>query len=750
MTRSSPPQVAFSAGEIDPLLHRRFDYQRYQSGLAECHGFLPLPQGAFTRAPGSTVLGRTRGDQPAILVPFQFAADDAVVLEFTAGWMRVWRYGALVLKPDLSGPYELAVPFLADDLVNLRWVQSADVIYLVDGMRPMQRLSRLALNDWTIAEQVIDNGPFRTQNLDESLTLTPSASTGTITLTASAALFEAGHVGGLFEMKVTNNTTVPLWQPDETGISVGDRRRYGRNVYELTAGTNSGLEPPVHDRGEQLYQNGIRYLFISDDIGVVRITAVTSATIATAVVEKRLPDALLTNPTYRWSEGAWSGLRGYPSAIEIFDQRLVAAATPSDPRTVWFSSVGGFSDFEPSVEADGAFSYTIGGDVSQNRITGLRRGGSGLHIFALSEQYVSVADSRSQVIGPTNAVFRLTGSSGASRGRAVAPSGDPLFIARDRRKLIQVRYDLQSDRNREVNLTRASQHIGDAGFEKVIWQQTPEPRAWLLRSVGDLAVMIYDDAEEILGWSTHSLAQDVTAGSIEDLATTQNEDGSEDQLFCVVARRPVSATPDPAFIRTVERLDFGHHLCGAVVFPSDANPAPVASVLAPWLAGRAVLVDGIFAGEGEDPPYQAVEALTADVDTGLITFPGPMLSGVVGVFDASHRVQTLDIHAAAPDGSSLGRNKRLHSPLGLGLHETQGGSVQVIEDHPPGQSVPARAAVSILRPGIGQAAAPAFTGVVEIDAPSGGAKGVSLLFRPEGNAALTVTGLFPTIQEAGR
>lgn len=91
MTRTSPPQVAFSSGELDPLLQRRFDYQRFQTGLAKCRGFLPLPQGAFTRAPGTIHRGATRGNAAGILVPFEFAENDALVLEFTPLKMRVSR-----------------------------------------------------------------------------------------------------------------------------------------------------------------------------------------------------------------------------------------------------------------------------------------------------------------------------------------------------------------------------------------------------------------------------------------------------------------------------------------------------------------------------------------------------------------------------------------------------------------------------------------------------------------------------------
>lgn len=53
MTRTTPAQLSFTSGEIAPLLHRRSDYLRFQTGLAQCRGFLPLRQGGFTRAPGT-------------------------------------------------------------------------------------------------------------------------------------------------------------------------------------------------------------------------------------------------------------------------------------------------------------------------------------------------------------------------------------------------------------------------------------------------------------------------------------------------------------------------------------------------------------------------------------------------------------------------------------------------------------------------------------------------------------------------
>lgn len=733
MTRTSPPQVAFSAGEIDPLLHARFDYARFQTGLARCHGFLPLPQGGFTRAPGTTHLGFPANAFGCILIPFQFAANDAVMLEFTDRTMRVWRYGELVRTPDLASVYQLATPYTVADLPNLRWVQSADVIYLADGRQPIHRLARFALNSWAIAPQAFDTGPFRLQNIDTGRTLSPSGLVGTITLTANTDTFAPGHVGSLFQLKTANNTTISLWQAGAT-ISIGDLRRYDKNIYRFVAGVGAGLEPPIHEEGIQLYSEGRAWEFVSDDTGVVRITDVASFRVATAQVIKRLPDALLADPTYRWSEGAWNNIFGYPNSLEIYDQRLVAAGTVSEPRTVWFSTVGSYGDFSPSVEPDGAFAYTIAGNTSQNRITALRAARSGLYIFALSETYSSRSESQAQVIGPTTAVFGLDGSTGAKPGTILAPDGDPIFITRDGKKLFLVRYDLQSDANRELNLSRASQHLGNAGFEKVVWQRTPEPRAWIVRKTGDLAVLIYDQNEEILGWSTHSVA-----GRVLDIAVTVSADGSEDEVWLVVER-----TVDLPQV-FIERLDFRHHFFSATLQDltlQDPAPEPIDSLQLPWLAGRAIGVKslGEILRDYEDEVSPEGE-LILDSDT---------LWVVAGLIDGTHHALTLDVQAAAPDGNTLGRAKRLSGPIGFSLHDTEGGTVQVIETHEPGRNVPTASPVSLLPVAVGHDLTPAYTGPVEVMLTSGQAKRIQLRIAPKGGARLTVLGITPTIKEAGR
>lgn len=739
MTRTSPPQVAFSSGELDPLLHRRFDYQRFQTGLAKCQGFLPLAQGGFTRAPGTLYRGTTKANAAGILIPFQFAADDALILEFTPGFMRVWRYGQLVMSG--ASPYELATPYDATALASLRWVQSADVIYLCDGIRPIYRLSRFALNNWTISPWVLSGGPFRTQNLDAALTVQASASTGSITLTASASLFAANHIGSLIKLEPTDHTTVPLFTTNEV-VAVGQRRRYGVNIYELTLQTlaNVGQNPPVHTEGEALTQNGTKWKFISDSTGIARITAVASGTSATATVIKTVPQACVDSPSYRWSEGAWSDRYGYPSAIELYDQRMVAAATPSEPRTVWFSTIGDFASWGDDGAVDGPFAYVIAGEGSINRVINLRRGRTGLHIFALGEEHSTRSETRSQAIGPTTAVFGLDGSIGSSPARPIAPSGSPIFISRDKRRVLEITYSLQADANQVRPLSRIAQHFGAASFEQIVWQGSPEPVAWLRMGDGRLTAMIYDAGEEVLGWAGLPVAD----GFVEAMAVTPDPTGAIDQVTLVVRRVvngvTVRMVEEQAAIYGIltgdEPIWSACHLFAAKAF----NPGAATTDFAvPHLVGQPVHA---WTDAGEFGPITVPAG-------GTVTLPAAVSHAVIGLFDDTHYAETLDVQAATQDGNSMGRKKRLYSGIGMAVHRTAQALVAVVE-RSVGSAEQVGSYARAIRRAVAAPLTTAYSGIVKIETPSGQSEEVSVRVKPYSGAPMTITAIIPTVQEAGR
>lgn len=735
--KTTPEQRSFASGEIDPLLHRRADYLRYQTGLAKCRGFLPLPQGGFTRAPGTIFQGYTSGNNRARLIPFVFAENDAVVLEFSANLMRVWRYGNLITGPG-GTPFGLATPYDLDAVQRLRWVQSADVIYLADGRLPIQRLARTALDAWTITPQSFDRGPFRGQNTNRFTTVQASAMTGSVTLTASFPAFVTADVGSLMMLTPSDNSTIALWEGNRA-ITVGEKRRYGRAVYELVAGSNTGVTPPTHDNGVEMTDDRpTKWRWLHDDVGIVRITAVTSDTVATATVIQTIPQGCVDAPSYRWSRGAWSDRFGYPACLEIFDQRLVAAATPTEPRALWFSTVGAFDNFLPGTAADEAFGYAIAGDGTVNRIVNICRGRMGLHIFALGEEYASRSETRAQAIGPTTAVFEMIGSTGAASAKPIAPDGDPIYITRDGTRVVRLAYSLEADSARGTRLSLPAQHLGAAGFAEIVWQPMPSPMAWLRRATGDLVAMIHDPAEEVLGWAVVSLA----GGVVESLCVSPDATGTE-SIVTMVVRRTVNGETR----RMVERFSgtFGvltgaediTNACHLYAAKEIINESPTDKAACVHLKGQSVYV---WSDAGQFGPLVVPE-------DGLVPLPVPISRGFVGLFDGSHRVETLPIQASAQTGSAAGQKLKIGG-VTLGLHRTAQGKIAAVT-----RSVPAGKVETETRPIIPQSVADelteAYSGLISCDVIAGGSKEVQIAISPDGGAPLTVLSITPTIKATG-
>ena len=740
MSRISRDQLAFSSGEVSPLLRFRPDYQRVQTGLAACVGFLPLRQGGVTRAPGTIFRGYTRNNAPARLIAFEFAKNDSLVLELTAGFMRVWRYGQLVTTTG-GAIYELAHPYTAADLDSIQWVQSADVIYIAGGGKPIQRLSRLALDNWSIGDAPFRNGPFRVQNLTKNHTIQASAVSGSITLTSSQSLFVARHVGSLLRLEVRDYANIPIWT-GQTDVSVGQKMRYDGNIYELVEGTNTGVNPPLHTEGvEQVGLDPVvKWRYLSDGVGLVRITAVASGTSATAQVLRALPEAIVSTPSYRWSEGAWSDVYGYPVCLEIHDQRLVAAATPSEPRTVWFSVLGDFRDFEPGIEADSAFSYTIAGINSQNRILWLKAGRRGLHIGALGEEYSARSVSGGEGLNVSNVMFGFDSSIGSRDGsRPIAPDGRPIFISKDGARVFEIAYDFQSDANRSAELSLPSEHLGSTGFMEIAWQSAPLRLAWLRRGDGSLAAMVYDPTEEVLGWSRVPVA----GGRVEAMAVVSDATGSRDVLTLAVAR-----TIDGQTVRMIEDqaqnwgvlsgalpISRANHLFASSVF--DA-PAGAASFDMSHLVGQSV---SVWTDQGEFGPI-AIDA------GGQVDLPIEVTHAVIGLVEEGALIETLPLQPAAPDGSARARRKRLSPQTGVSIHRTAALQVAPVE-FDLGQPDRQWPKMNVMSRQVAADLDEAFSGTVRVGAPSGWAQDVALRFWPVGGAPATLTAVSPVLQEGG-
>ena len=138
-------QPSFALGELSDDLSGRVDLEWYGKGLSLCENFYVLAAGGVTFRPGTQYLGEAGG--PSRLMAFEFNASETYALLFEDRRCRFIRNGGFVLGADLE-PYQIATPYAASELADIRGAQSADVIYLVHPNHPPAKLMRYDHSDW--------------------------------------------------------------------------------------------------------------------------------------------------------------------------------------------------------------------------------------------------------------------------------------------------------------------------------------------------------------------------------------------------------------------------------------------------------------------------------------------------------------------------------------------------------------------------------------------------------------------------
>ena len=193
-----PSQVSFAAGELAPSLYGREDLAKYAVGLRTLKNFTVHPHGGVSNRAGMRFVAEAKyADKAVRLVPFEYSDADAYLLEFGDGYVRFYKGGAQLMKDGAA--YELETPYLEGELRALSFAQSADVLFIVHPNHPPMELARYSDTDWTLEKFAFKGGPFRTMNSSDT-TIELSSMSGDVTLTASAALFNAGHAGALFSV----------------------------------------------------------------------------------------------------------------------------------------------------------------------------------------------------------------------------------------------------------------------------------------------------------------------------------------------------------------------------------------------------------------------------------------------------------------------------------------------------------------------------------------------------------------------
>jgi len=389
VTRFVSIQTNFSTGEMDPLLRARVDLPAYSNALEEATNVVVQPQGGVRRRPGLRYVidlpntGAESAANGVRLVPFEFSTSDSYMLCFTHNRMYVFKNGAQVL--DFNGG---SIDYLDTSslgltgarLATLGWTQSADTLIVVQENIPPVKLVRGATDsDWTGSVITFDSTPkyaFSPSFSNPAGTLTPSAVSGKVTLTASTGTpFSAASVG--------------------------------------------------------------QYINASPQ-GRAKIVQFTSSTVVQAITEfPFFSTSAIANNNWELETGyeaVWSNTRGYPRSVTFHEGRLYFGGSRARPSTVWGSKVGLFFDFEATEGLDDdAVEATLDTNTF-NAITDIQAGRD-LQVFTTGGEFYCPQEGL-QPITPDNFFIKSTTRNGSQEGiRVQQLESGTLFVQRQGKSL---------------------------------------------------------------------------------------------------------------------------------------------------------------------------------------------------------------------------------------------------------------------------------------------------------------------------
>ena len=231
-------KTSFAGGEIAPQLLGRGDLRAYDNGARRLRNVFIHPTGGISRRHGLRFVDFAPGT--GRLIAFEFNTEQVYLLVFSDRCIDVYRQGTRVAR--------LEAPWTADQLTQINWTQSADTLLVVHPDVPPRKITRTTGEVWTLSGWTFETVSNRIHVPHQkfaapAVTLTPSATSGTISLTASAPVFGQGHVGTRF--RIVNKEVEIL----SAGVGGVNATALCREVLASTAATVDWTEQafsPVH------------------------------------------------------------------------------------------------------------------------------------------------------------------------------------------------------------------------------------------------------------------------------------------------------------------------------------------------------------------------------------------------------------------------------------------------------------------------------------------------------------------------
>lgn len=583
-------QPSFTAGELSPALWARVDLSKYGSGMKTALNLFIHPHGGASNRAGLEFVRETKvGAFFSVLIPFEFNADQAYLLEFGNGYIRFYRDGAVILSGGV--PYEVATLYDHNHVGDLVFVQEADVMYIVHPLYPVRKLSRFSETNWTIADVTFE--PTIAAPAGEAAVAITGPGTGTvytykvaaISATSGEESLPSGPAG------VTNDLTVAGAKNRVSWAGVVGAGRYV--VYKL-------------DSGVYGYIGGTEATHFDDDNIVADLA-----------------------DTPQVARNPFVGVGNYPRCVTFVEQRLGFGSTVNDPQGVWLSQSANYENLGYSSPAKASDAVTF--RIKARQVNEIRSmlPMRGLLLLTSGAEWSVSGGSQSDAITPSNIKQDPQGFRGAAKVQPVVVGNTVLFAQKRGGVVRDFSYTFADDAFTGKDLTILSRHLFEnKNIKSWAFCQSPYSMVWVVMDDGSLVSLTYIKEHEVWAWTHHESGPNDDA-YFESVTTVP--EGNDDVPYFVVKR-----TINGVSKRYIERLHSRSFTSVEDAFFVDCGLT--------YSGAPATIISGLDHLEGQSVVALAngnvVRGMT--VISGQVTLPNPATKAHIGL-PMTAAIQTLDL-----------------------------------------------------------------------------------------------------------
>ena len=312
------------------------------------------------------------------------------------------------------------------------------------------------------------------------------------------------------------------WEPFRTYVSVIQNGVGDRNVQFAATEESNNVQFRINVTA---YSSGTVNADLtatsSTQSGIVRINGITSNTEAEVTIISKVSQTI---DTKRWAEGAWSGVRGYPSAVTFFEERVVYGFTDLNQQDMWLSETGRFEDFESGIKDADSFTLTL---PTANR--GKWLGSLETLAAGTSGGVWRIKAPLDESLTPKNWDMKKQTADGSADIQVIEVGSVLLFVDFVGRKVRELTFREADQKYVSPDLTALAEHITTSGIVCFAHQKNPESILWCVLKNGNLISLSYEREQNVVAWARHPMD-----GLVQSVAIIPSS--GEDEVWISIVR----------------------------------------------------------------------------------------------------------------------------------------------------------------------------------------------------------------------